>query len=234
MTRPLVVVALLSFSAGASAQVDLPLPPGPTAFVGPPLLAGYVVHDFPITNGPSALYPARMLVRDRFSVGGGSMSAPPQVYLPSGSWSTLQYPWPVYPVYIEYPPAPAPVMRGRGLAAFAPPVSAIPSNATLVVQFPADAEVWVGGKKDAGKPVTEWTLTAPPPDPSGEHKFEVKGRWKSGGKTFEASRSVTVRAGARNRLLVVSGTEVTERPALSWWVPGGQAFQAIEPGGTDR
>jgi uncharacterized protein (TIGR03000 family) len=214
MTRPLVVVALLAFPAGASAQYDRPLPPGSTVYVGPPVLGGYVVGGAPISNGGSALYPAQMVVPDRFSVGGGSMSAPSQIYLPSGSWGTVQYAWPVYPVYIEYPPVPvAPVVRGQGSTAFtvfAPPASATPSTATLAIQFPADAEVWVNGKKDPGKPLTEWTLTSPPLAPGGEHKFEVKGRWKSGGKTFEASRSLTVPVGVRNWLLVVSGTEVKE------------------------
>jgi hypothetical protein len=100
------------------------------------------------------------------------------------------------------------------------------ASATVVVQFPAAAEVWVGGKKVHGDPVaerpqaapaliaadgsspTEWTLTSPALKPGQTHTFEVKGRWTAGGKTFEASRSVTVTAGGRNRLIVVSGTEV--------------------------
>jgi uncharacterized protein (TIGR03000 family) len=78
----------------------------------------------------------------------------------------------------------------------------------LVVQFPAAAEVWVGGTKADGGPATEWTLTSPALKPGESHTFEVKARWKVGGKTFEATRSVAVTAGERNRAVVVSGTAV--------------------------
>ena len=37
-----------------------------------------------------------------------------------------------------------------------------------------------------------------------------KARWKSGEKTYEAERSITVPGGKRSRALVVSGTEIKE------------------------
>jgi uncharacterized protein (TIGR03000 family) len=82
--------------------------------------------------------------------------------------------------------------------------------ATLVMEFPAPAEVWVNGKKGDGEPNTEWTLTSPVLKAGGEFTFEVKARWASGGKTFEYTRSVTVAGGQRSRALVVSGTEIKE------------------------
>lgn len=82
--------------------------------------------------------------------------------------------------------------------------------AVLVIQFPAPAELWVDGKKGDGEPNTEWTLTSPVLKAGGEYTFEVKARWKSGGKTFEYTRSVTVAGGQRSRALVVSGTEIKE------------------------
>jgi hypothetical protein len=115
----------------------------------------------------------------------------------------------VHPVYVDFGPAPAPVRSAaaRGLSVSPQPAAAA-TNATLVVQFPAAAEVWVGGKKSEGDPATEWTLTAPVPGSAGSHTFEVKGRWKADRKTFEASRSVAVITGDRGRLIIASGTEV--------------------------
>jgi uncharacterized protein (TIGR03000 family) len=215
MTRLLVALALLAWPAVASAQYGgapnggSPTP-GATVWYGPPTVSGYLVGGFPITNGGSALYPVQMVVPDRFSVGGGSMSAPSQIYIPSGSWGWAYYPWPVQEIYVEYDqrPMPRPAAPARGLSG-TPPLGAFgQANATLVMQFPAAAEVWLGGKKADGAPATEWTLSSPTLEKGAAYTFEVKGRWKVGGKTFESSRTVTVAAGDRNRLTVVSGTEI--------------------------
>jgi uncharacterized protein (TIGR03000 family) len=82
--------------------------------------------------------------------------------------------------------------------------------ATLVMEFPAAAEVWVNGEKGDAKPDREWTLTSPPIKLYEEFTFKVRARWQAGGKTYEAERSVTVPNGTRSRALVVSGTEVKE------------------------
>lgn len=230
MTRPLVAVALLALPAVASAQ------PGPTVVVGPPVVGGRVVTAPPITNGPSALFPVEVYVPPRFSVGGGSMSQPPKVYVPSGAWSTLNYQWPVVPVLIVENATVAPTARGHRrfsgvhpLTAGVRPSLSGESVATLVVEFPGAAEIWVGGQKrdraavgpsipdgvlllyGIGGPKrdeeTEWTLTSPTLKPGEAHTFEVRGRWKAGGKTLEATRSVAVKAGDRARVIVVSGSE---------------------------
>ena len=82
--------------------------------------------------------------------------------------------------------------------------------ATLVMEFPAPAEVWVNGEKSDAKPDREWTLTSPVLKPGEEFTFKVKARWKSSEKTYEAERSITVPGGKRSRALVVSGTEIKE------------------------
>lgn len=86
------------------------------------------------------------------------------------------------------------------------PVRDLP--ATLVLQFPNAAEVWVNGKKADGDTAPERVLTSPTLKPGEQYTFEVKARWMSGGKAYEATRTVTLGAGDRSRLLVVSGTEV--------------------------
>lgn len=207
MTRPLVAVVLLALPAVATSQPDS------SVIGGPPIVGGRVVTGPPIANGPSALFPVEVYVPPRFSVGGGSMSAPPQVYVPSGAWSTLDYRWPVVPVFIVEPsPTVAPARSNGRLSGVSPPSAAAwpavsgESSATLVVEFPAAAELWVGGLK-RNEATPEWALTSPALKPGESHTFEVRGRWKAGGKTFEATKSVTVTAGARHRVIVVSGTE---------------------------
>ena len=70
--------------------------------------------------------------------------------------------------------------------------------ATLTIQLPAG---------DAPK---EYALMSPVLKPGEEYTFAVDVRWMSGGKTYEAKRSVTLGPGARSRLLIVSGEEVKE------------------------
>jgi uncharacterized protein (TIGR03000 family) len=82
--------------------------------------------------------------------------------------------------------------------------------ATLVLEFPAAAEVWVNGKKGEGEPNAEWTLTSPTLQPGQRYTFDVKARWKADGKTLECTRSFTVAGGERSRAHVLAGTPVKE------------------------
>ncbi|QJW95668.1 hypothetical protein [Frigoriglobus tundricola] len=70
--------------------------------------------------------------------------------------------------------------------------------ATLTVQLPS------------GEVPKEYSLTSPVLKPEERYTFAVNVRWTSGGKTYEAKRDVTLGAGDRSRLLIVSGTEVKE------------------------
>jgi uncharacterized protein (TIGR03000 family) len=195
MTRLLAVLALLALPVVASAQERGPLPPGATVIVGPPMIGGVVVNPVPITNGASALY----LV----PTGDGR-----QIWLPSGAWGGVNYPWPVRKVTVLPAPVPVAVPTARLPEAAAPVATPSETTATLVVQFPAAAEVWVDGKKAEGNSAAEWTLTSPVLLPGEAHTFDVKARWRVGGKTFETERLVTVPGGERSRSIVVSGTEV--------------------------
>ena len=203
MTRTLVITALLALPAVASAQVKPSVAPGYSVVVGPPVLGGRLVSGPPIISGGTALYPVQ-------NTGGGS----PVIWLPSGTWGGANYPWPVSPIYIVPNPAPAraattPRITTYPLLTTYPQLAAVGQmRATLIIEFPAAAEIWVDGKTGDGPPSTEWVLTSPVLKMGESHTFEVKGRWKTGGKTFEASRSVTVAAGDRNRTIIVSGTEI--------------------------
>jgi len=210
VTRTLAAIALLALPAIAPAQTVAPTASGSAVIIGPPVVGGRPVIAPPITNGSSALYAVQTDVPPPFSVGGGSLSAPPQIWVPSGAWGGESYQWPVFPVVIE----PAPVPNGRAGARNAELATmntlSGEASATLVVQLPAAAEIWVGGKKVTGAPVAEWTLTSPTLKTGESHTFEVRSRWKADGKTFEVSRSLTVAAGLRSRSMVISGTEVKE------------------------
>jgi uncharacterized protein (TIGR03000 family) len=83
------------------------------------------------------------------------------------------------------------------------------SPATLTLEFPAPATVWLNGKEVPGKPDTARTVTTPVLRPGHEYTFHVRARWKADGKTYEYNRDVTLAAGSRSKLLVVSGTALT-------------------------
>lgn len=79
--------------------------------------------------------------------------------------------------------------------------------ATLALQFPAAAEVWLDGKKVSGVK-DEQVLTSPVLKPTQTYTFLVKAQWKRDGKTYEAKRAVTLGPNEHSRLMILSGDEV--------------------------
>ena len=109
-------------------------------------------------------------------------------------------------------PVPYPVPVGPPPPPPRPPV--VLSNefpATLILEFPAPATIWLDGKEKAGGPERETTITSPVLRAGQTYTFNVKGQWEWGGKRYEASRTITLSAGDRTRALIVSGNEVTEK-----------------------
>lgn len=101
------------------------------------------------------------------------------------------------PPVVVYPPEPAVVLANE-------------FPATLSVQFPASARVWLNGKDVGGAAKDEFAFESAALRLGTTHTFELKARWEQKGKTYEAVRTVSVRAGDRSKLIVVSGTEVRE------------------------
>ena len=101
------------------------------------------------------------------------------------------------------PQAPAPEPRREPTV-----VLANEFPATLVLQFPAAADVWLNGQPVKGRAADERTLTSPVLKQGQRFTFEVKARWTRGGKTYESEQAVTLGPADRSRLFVVSGTEV--------------------------
>jgi uncharacterized protein (TIGR03000 family) len=78
--------------------------------------------------------------------------------------------------------------------------------ATLALQLPASAEVWMDGRTLKG--AREFVYTTPAFKSDQKYPVVVKARWSGGGKTYEAKRTVVLAAGDRSRLMIVSGDEV--------------------------
>jgi uncharacterized protein (TIGR03000 family) len=117
------------------------------------------------------------------------------------------------PYYVTPQPSYVPPAGG----VYLPPVPADPPTATalsgelpatLIVQFPAAARVWLDGVEVPGDADASWTFTSKDLKPGESATFRVRGRWEADGKTFEAVRDVPLGPGARSRLVVVSGNEV--------------------------
>lgn len=79
--------------------------------------------------------------------------------------------------------------------------------ATLTLQFPAAAKVWLDGKEVAGDPAAERVVTSPVLRPGQSYTFKVRAEWDADGKTYEYTREATLGSGDRSRVLVLSGTE---------------------------
>jgi hypothetical protein len=101
---------------------------------------------------------------------------------------------------------------GRGFGTPPPPDAQLVKSfvATLTIQFPPTSQMWMGGQAVDIAEEDEHVLTSPPLGPGEEYTFNVKLRWSRDGKTYETNRAVTLAAGARSRLVIVSGEEVKD------------------------
>ncbi len=126
-----------------------------------------------------------------------------------GFWGGFYSPGFFYqPQVVVVPQAvPAPVVNpARGAedadraAAFAP--------ATLTVELPAVADVWLDGEKQASSTDAVRTLRSAPLKLGAEYTFRIRARWVENGTTYEATPTSTVRAGERGKLTVYAGTVV--------------------------
>ncbi|MBY0458553.1 MAG: TIGR03000 domain-containing protein [Gemmataceae bacterium] len=198
---PLILAVLAVWAASAAAQSPIPaqpqpLPLSPGVMPGSPIGPGTQFLPQPV---PRFVPFAGRRVQPPAALGWGPFGfAAPFPYFGFGGYS---YDYAIPPVVVVVPGgAPGPARPQPA----APAVTDLP--ATLALQFPAPAEVWLDGKKaGAGEEVT---LTSPAVRRGDSYTFDVTARWEAGGKRYEATRKVAVEAGGRSRLIVVSGTEV--------------------------
>jgi uncharacterized protein (TIGR03000 family) len=82
--------------------------------------------------------------------------------------------------------------------------------ATLTLEFPAAAKVWLDGQPVGGEAGKERVLTSPVIRPGQTYTFKVRAEWDAGGKTYRYTREATLGAGDRSKLLVISGSSVAD------------------------
>jgi hypothetical protein len=89
-----------------------------------------------------------------------------------------------------------------------PSIAGTEVAATLNLQLPAPAEVWLDGVKLDGPPTDNRSLPSPPMKFGTEYTFQIRARWTLSGNDYEVERTSTVAAGGSKKLLIVSGTLV--------------------------
>ncbi len=78
--------------------------------------------------------------------------------------------------------------------------------ASLTMQFPASADVWLNGKRVEGTAAIKQEFTSPTLKPGQQYTFDIKAEWISNGKNYEYSRAVKVPAGDRAKVTVLAGS----------------------------
>ena len=211
MTRYLISAAVLAgIPAFAPAQTPVSTASGVGSF-GPRTRPGT-----PSLAAPNTSNFVQRSFNPRFRPGFGAFNPGFATYNPLFGGGYFAYPYAGYPYYgyAEYA-VPVPVQVPVPVPVAAPPapiqntvVLGDEYPATLTLEFPAAATVWVGGEKQPGDPTTEHVLTSQVLKPGQTHTFDVKAQWKVEDKTYQYERKVTLKPGDRTRSLVMSGTAV--------------------------
>jgi uncharacterized protein (TIGR03000 family) len=196
------LVVLAGFASVAGAQPSQPFPLSPGVTPTSPFIPFGAIPQRPGPNAPNTVF---------FPVALPSGWGVGWAYQTFSPWTGFSY------AFGGLVPPGAPMMQQQVIVEPAAPRRAEPvvvlANefpATLTVQLPAAAEVWLDGKKVKGDKAEEVVLTSPVLGPNQQYTFLVKARWTNKGKTYEAKRAITLNPGDRSRLGIVSGDEVRE------------------------
>jgi len=99
------------------------------------------------------------------------------------------------------PPNPARLAEDADRAAATAP-------ATLTLDLPAAADLWLDGEKQPSSTDTTRTLVSSPLPIGREFTFNIRAQWVENGTTYEAKKTTTIRAGERGKFAVYAGTPV--------------------------
>lgn len=81
-------------------------------------------------------------------------------------------------------------------------------SATLTLELPAAADVWLDGEKQPTSADATRTLAGPPMKLGASYTFKVRAEWADGGTRYKTEQTTAVRAGERGKLTVYAGTPV--------------------------
>jgi uncharacterized protein (TIGR03000 family) len=81
-------------------------------------------------------------------------------------------------------------------------------SATLTLELPAAADVWLDGQKQATSADATRVLASPPMTIGEQYTFRVRAEWVEKGTKYQTEQTTTVRAGERGKLTVYAGTAV--------------------------
>jgi uncharacterized protein (TIGR03000 family) len=104
------------------------------------------------------------------------------------------------PVFVT-PPNPARIAEDTDRAAAL-------VSASLTLELPAAADVWLDGEKQPSSADLSRVLTSPPMQLGGQHTFRVRAEWLEGSTKYRTEQTSTVRAGERGKLTVYAGTPI--------------------------
>lgn len=123
-----------------------------------------------------------------------------------GFYTPGLYPPPVVVVPQPQPAPVAPVNPAR--AAEDADRAAATAPATLTLELPAVADLWLDGEKQPSSADTTRTLVSAPLPIGREFTFNIRAQWVENGTTYEAKKTTSIRAGERGKVAVYAGTPV--------------------------
>lgn len=111
------------------------------------------------------------------------------------------------PVVPQPQPAPVPLPNLVRIAEDADRAAAT-APASLTLDLPAVADLWLDGEKQPSSTDTTRTLVSPTLPIGQDFTFNIRAQWVESGTTYEAKKTTTIRAGERGKLAVYAGTPV--------------------------
>lgn len=179
-------------AAGTGTSYYRPAYPGPS-YTNRPVIGGY-------GYGLTGLYPYTTLYPPYSAYVGGYYGG----YYGGYGYGSGYMPYPVASYAAEVPPVEvAPPTRIVELSTEYP--------ATLTLQFPAAAKVWLDGKEVPGDAAATRDLTSPVLTTGQTYTFKVRATWDVKGQPYEYTREVTLGPGDRSKLMVAAGTPVAQK-----------------------
>jgi uncharacterized protein (TIGR03000 family) len=133
--------------------------------------------------------------------------------------------------YTTESPSPIPVYGGPRTP-YGPTPPSTPLSALLKVQVPADAEVWLEGRKMSSVGAHR-LYRSPPLNPAKGYVYEVRARWNFDGKSVEDVRQVSIRAGATALVDFTHLDPLVPRPSIPVEMPKTPAKSDEPPASND-